>query len=69
MQVVGLIVLWLGVLFSLIGVLGLIRLPDVYTRLHASGKVSTLGLLGLLLGAALLMPDAILELLVLFVSR
>ncbi len=67
MQVVGLIVLWLGVLFSLIGVLGLIRLPDVYTRLHASGKVSTLGLLGLLLGAALLMPDAILELLVLFV--
>ncbi|GAB4481454.1 MAG: monovalent cation/H(+) antiporter subunit G [Anaerolineae bacterium] len=67
MQLVGLIVLWMGVLFSVIGVIGLIRFPDVYTRLHASGKVSTLGLLGLLVGAALLLPNAVLELLALLV--
>ena len=28
-----------GTLFSVIGVLGLLRLPDVYSRLHAAGKV------------------------------
>lgn len=32
-----------GTLFSLIGVLGLFRFPDVYTRLHATGKVAIFG--------------------------
>ena len=41
------------------------RLPDMYTRLHASGKVSTVGLCSLLLGAAFLMPSAALKLLAL----
>lgn len=56
LNIVGLILLWIGVIFSALGVLGLIRLPDVYCRLHASGKVSTMGLCGLLLGASVLMP-------------
>ncbi|MEP7289372.1 MAG: monovalent cation/H(+) antiporter subunit G [Chloroflexota bacterium] len=55
-NVIGLILLWIGIIFSALGVLGLIRFPDVYCRLHASGKVSTLGLCGLLLGAVFLMP-------------
>lgn len=46
-----------GTIFAMIGVIGVIRLPDVYTRLHASGKVATLGIFGLLMGAALLMPE------------
>ncbi len=32
-----------GTAFSLIGVLGFVRLPDVYARLHAAGKVSVFG--------------------------
>ncbi|MCC5830415.1 MAG: monovalent cation/H(+) antiporter subunit G [Phycisphaeraceae bacterium] len=43
-----------GTVFSIVGVLGLIRLPDVYTRLHATGKVSVFGLLFLLIAAMLL---------------
>ena len=41
----------LGTLFSLVGVLGLLRLPDAYTRLHATGKVSVFGVTILLMAA------------------
>lgn len=37
-------------LFSAVTALGLIRLPDVYTRTHAASKSSTLGVLSVLLG-------------------
>jgi multicomponent Na+:H+ antiporter subunit G len=37
------ILLVLGGLFSLIGALGLLRLPDFYTRSHAVGVADTLG--------------------------
>lgn len=57
LQLIGLIFLWMGVTFSALGVLGLLRFPDVYCRLHASGKVATLGLCGLLIGAACIMPN------------
>ena len=67
MEIIGLIVLWMGIFFSVVGVVGLIRMPDVYCRLHATGKVSTVGLVGILLGAALLMPAAWLKLLTLAV--
>ncbi|OWZ83905.1 monovalent cation/H(+) antiporter subunit G [Natranaerobius trueperi] len=42
-----------GTFFFFIGVLGLIRLPDVYTRMHATTKGDTLGA-GLLLLALIL---------------
>jgi len=53
-KLVGMIAIWIGVAFSALGVVGLIRLPDVYSRLHATSKVSTLGLLGLLVGVILI---------------
>ena len=65
MEIIGLIVLWGGIFFSVVGVIGLIRMPDLYCRLHASGKVSTVGLAGILLGAAFIMPSAGLKLLAL----
>ncbi len=63
--ILGVAALAFGVFFCAVGVLGVIRMPDTLTRLHASGKVATLGLFGLLLGAALLMPSVALRLLVL----
>lgn len=42
-----------GALFTLIGSLGLVRLPDFYTRLHAPTKATTLGVGSLLLASAL----------------
>jgi multicomponent Na+:H+ antiporter subunit G len=67
MEIIGLIVLWGGVGFAIVGVLGIIRMPDLYCRLHASGKVSTVGLCGMLLGAAFIMPSGALKLLALAV--
>ncbi|WP_432800144.1 monovalent cation/H(+) antiporter subunit G [Poriferisphaera sp. WC338] len=38
-----------GLFFMFVGALGVFRLPDVFHRMHASSKCSTLGLLGLML--------------------
>lgn len=40
----------LGALFSLLAAVGLLRLPDLYTRMHAASKAGTMGA-GLLLAA------------------
>jgi multicomponent Na+:H+ antiporter subunit G len=45
-----------GTAFSMLGVLGYVRLPDVYTRLHAVGKVGIFGTVLLLLGAVVWTP-------------
>lgn len=45
-----------GTAFSALGVLGYIRMPDVYTRLHATGKVGVFGVVILLLAAVLWTP-------------
>ncbi|MGY0694306.1 monovalent cation/H(+) antiporter subunit G [Virgibacillus sp. FSP13] len=42
-----------GSFFMLSGSIGVIRFPDVYTRLHAATKASTLGISGILIGAFL----------------
>lgn len=42
-----------GSLFALLGAIGLYRLPDFYTRLHAPTKASTLGVGGVILASAL----------------
>ena len=43
-----------GSIFILIGALGLVRLPDFYTRMHAAGVTDTLGAELLLFGMMLL---------------
>ena len=65
LELLGIIALLFGLFFCAVGVLGVIRMPDALTRLHASGKVATLGLFGILLGAALIMPAASLRILAL----
>jgi multicomponent K+:H+ antiporter subunit G len=42
-----------GSLFFLAGAVGLLRLPDFYTRLHSPTKAATLGLMLLALGSIL----------------
>lgn len=65
LELLGVAALIFGLFFCAVGVIGVMRMPNSLTRLHASGKVATLGLFGLLLGAALLMPSAWLRLLAL----
>lgn len=42
-----------GSFFLLVGALGLLRLPDVFMRLHAPTKASTLGVGGFLIASIL----------------
>ncbi|MCK5242327.1 monovalent cation/H(+) antiporter subunit G [bacterium] len=37
------ILLGIGLFFNLVGIIGLLRFPDVYTRLHAETKTTTFG--------------------------
>jgi multicomponent Na+:H+ antiporter subunit G len=43
-----------GALFCLIGAIGVLRFPDVYSRMHSAGVTDTLGALLVLLGLMLL---------------
>jgi len=52
-DVMGYILIALGILFNLFGCVGLVRFPDVYNRLQASTKCVTLGTVLLLVGVAL----------------
>lgn len=47
----------LGAAFTLLASVGLHRFDDVFARMHAAGKASTLGLLLILLGTALRLAE------------
>ncbi len=49
-DVIASVLMAVGAGWTLLGVLGLIRFPDVYTRLHATGLGSTGGIALLLVG-------------------
>jgi multicomponent Na+:H+ antiporter subunit G len=50
--------MWIaGSAFALLAAVGVLRMPDVFTRMQASTKASTLGLGCLLIGAALQLGD------------
>ena len=50
--VVGILLIG-GALFTLVAAIGVLRLPDVYTRMHAASVTDTLGVGLLILGMAL----------------
>ncbi len=52
MGLVAIILIVAGLFFFFTGTAGLLRFPDVYTRLHAAGKCDTLGAQLILLGIA-----------------
>ncbi|QHS22841.1 Na+/H+ antiporter subunit G [Virgibacillus sp. MSP4-1] len=54
-EIVISVFLIIGTFITLSGSLGILRFPDVYTRLHAATKASTLGVAGVLIGAFLFM--------------
>jgi multicomponent Na+:H+ antiporter subunit G len=50
-QTTAVLLATIGVIFMLISAIGLLRLPDVFSRMHAAGKASTVGVSCLLLAA------------------
>lgn len=57
MDLVGTIFMLLGAGFTLIAAVGLHRFDDVFARMHAAGKASTLGLGLIMFGAAIRIGD------------
>lgn len=63
-----------GILVLAFGVIGILRLPDFYTRMHAAGKTDSLGavlvVLGFVLynGQSLLLADLLVSLKILFIA-
>ncbi|MCH8040413.1 MAG: monovalent cation/H(+) antiporter subunit G [Nitrospirales bacterium] len=53
MVVLASVFIFLGLVFLLIAAIGMVRLPDVYTRSHAVGLTDTWGAFFMLLGLAL----------------
>lgn len=53
LEVIVSILLLGGAVFALIGAIGLIKLPDFYTRLHGPTKATTLGLGATMIGSML----------------
>ncbi len=58
LEIAAMVAILIGTAFSIIGLIGYVRLPDVYTRLHATGKVGVYGVVLLLVAAVLQTPLA-----------
>jgi multicomponent Na+:H+ antiporter subunit G len=56
MSLIGDALLVIGAAFMFLGALGLLRMPDVYTRIQAGTKAVTLGSIAILLGIAVHQP-------------
>jgi multicomponent Na+:H+ antiporter subunit G len=56
MGILGLLGLYAGIAICAAGVLGIYRFPDIYTRLNALAKVTTMGALLVHLSSAALLP-------------
>ena len=56
----GLIIFFLlfGALMSLVASLGCLRLPDLYTRMHAATKSGTVGIMGIVIAMMIQLDDA-----------
>ncbi len=50
MNEIGLVIIAMGVIFDLLGCIGMVRFPDVYNRLQAGTKCVTLGVCLILIG-------------------
>jgi multicomponent Na+:H+ antiporter subunit G len=56
-EILAALLMTTGLLFFIAGSIGLLRLPDLYSRLHALTKADNLGLGLLVIGLALLAGD------------
>ncbi|MDP3114349.1 MAG: monovalent cation/H(+) antiporter subunit G [Candidatus Cloacimonadaceae bacterium] len=69
MQIIGAVFTLLGSLLLFLGALGILRMPDVYNRMQAGTKATSLGSMLALLGIGLILPNWLprLILLILFI--
>lgn len=52
-ELIGVLLIFIGSIVSVISAIGIIRFPDIYSRAHAATKTTTLAVLLVLVGAFL----------------
>ena len=67
LDIISLVLLVLGGFFCITAGVGLIRMPDLYTRAHSASVLDTMGSGLVLLGLALQAPDYLVALKLLFI--
>ena len=65
MTYLGYVFIFLGTIAFLISAVGLIRMPDIYTRMHVGTKSTTMGIILVILGAICIEPSWALKLILL----
>lgn len=58
---IALVLTAIGVFFIVLSAIGILRLPDLYTRVHAVGKAGTLGVIGVLLAVGAHFADLLIS--------
>ena len=53
LTILGYVFISVGVVFLFLGALGIVRMPDIFTRIQAGTKASTLGAMGTIVGVGL----------------
>ena len=56
MEYIAYVFILLGVMAFLVSAIGLVRMPDVYTRMHVGTKTTTIGTILVIFGAILTEP-------------
>jgi len=67
LEIIGAIITLIGAMFILFAGIGLLRMPDIYNRIQAGTKASTLGSMLTLLGIGLIHPDWLLKIALLII--
>ena len=65
LEIFGFIFITLGLLAFLVSAFGLLRMPDVFTRIHIGTKATTIGTVLVMIGACCLEPSWTFKLLLL----
>lgn len=56
LSLIGAVIVLIGAIFMLLAAVGIVRMPDVYNRIQAGTKASTLGVVLALIGLGLYEP-------------
>lgn len=61
LDILGYTLVSIGAVFYFLGGLGMVRMPDIYNRLQAGTKATTLGSFSLIIGVGLINPEWLLK--------
>lgn len=67
LEIIGSVITLIGSVFLLLAAIGLLRMPDVYNRIQAGTKATTLGTILTLLGIGLIHTDWLLKIVLLII--